>query len=144
MRSRLVRDHDPRLLVVVCDKEDNPVECVVDAAREQGIRAAQVTAVGAFRRAQLGYFDRTQRDYTAILVDEQAEVLSFLGDIATKADEPVLHAHVVLGRQDGSTIGGHLLAGTVWPALEVMVTEVADELGKQVDPETGLALIRLD
>lgn len=54
-----------------------------------------------------------------------------------------MHAHAVLGRRDGSVTGGHLLTGEVWPTLEVVLTEVAAELGKRIDPVTGLALIDL-
>lgn len=49
----------------------------------------------------------------------------------------------MLGRPDGSTVGGHLLEGEVWPTLEVVATEVAPELAKEVDPETGPALISI-
>lgn len=143
MRSREIADGQRRVLVVVCDKGDDPVESVTSAARSAGVMAAQVTGVGALRQAEVGYFDRDSRDYERIPVAEQVEVLSFLGDIATRDDAPALHAHVVLGRRDGSTVGGHLLHGEVWPTLEVIVTEVAPQLAKRVDPETGLALIAL-
>jgi predicted DNA-binding protein with PD1-like motif len=53
----------------------------------------------------------------------------------------VVHLHAVLGRRDGSTIGGHLLRGEVWPTLEVIVAEVGPELTKRIDPQTGLALL---
>jgi uncharacterized protein len=50
-----------------------------------------------------------------------------LGDIAAQPgsgqEEPAVHAHVVLGRGDGSTVGGHLKRAIVWPTLEVVVTE---------------------
>ena len=45
------------------------------------------------------------------------------------------------GRRDGTTVGGHLLYGEVWPTLEVVITEVGGSLIKRVDPETGLALL---
>jgi hypothetical protein len=48
---------------------------------------------------------------------------------------------VVLGRRTGDTVGGHLMRGEVWPTLEVLVSEVGPELAKEIDPETGLALI---
>jgi predicted DNA-binding protein with PD1-like motif len=48
---------------------------------------------------------------------------------------------VVVGRRDGSTVGGHLLEGHVWPTLEVVLTESPAHLRKKHDPETGLALI---
>lgn len=127
--------------MIVCDKGDDPVRAVSEAVRDAGVRAAQVTGVGGFRSAQLGYFDPAEQDYSPIPVTEQTEVLSLVGDVAARDGRPELHAHIVLGRRDGSTVGGHLLGGAVWPTLEVVVAEVGPELAKRVDPETGLALI---
>jgi predicted DNA-binding protein with PD1-like motif len=141
MRSREITADRRRVLVVACDKGDDPVACVTDAVTSANVLAAQVTGVGALRRAEVGYFDRDRRDYVRIPVDEQIEVLSLVGDVATRDGAPALHVHAVLGRRDGSTVGGHLLGGEVWPTLEVIVTEVAPQLAKRVDPETGLALI---
>ena len=101
--------------MVVCDKGEEAVAAVTGAVREHGIRAAQVTAVGGFGQARLGFFDRDARNYAPIPVGEQVEVLSLVGDVAEQDDQPVVHLHAVLGRRDGSTIGGHLLRGEVWP-----------------------------
>jgi predicted DNA-binding protein with PD1-like motif len=70
-------------------------------------------------------------------------VLSLIGDLAIAKQRPKLHAHVVLGRRDATTRGGHLLRGEVWPTLEVVVTEAPAHLQRRTDPETGLALIDL-
>lgn len=51
--------------------------------------------------------------------------------------------HAVLGLADGSTRGGHLLEGRVWPTLEVMIREAPAELRKTYRHEVGLALIDL-
>ena len=141
MKVREVHHQTGRVLVVVCDKGEEAVAAVGAALREQQMRAARVTAVGGFAEAEVGWFDRERNDYRRIPVAEQVEVLSLLGDVAEREGEPVLHVHAVLGRFDGSTVGGHLLRGRVWPTLEVIVSEVAPELAKRVDPETGLALI---
>jgi predicted DNA-binding protein with PD1-like motif len=130
-------------LVVVMDRGDEAVAALTQAVREHGITAAQVTAVGGFRSAELGFFDPERMDYDRIPVGEQAEVLNLVGDVAEKDGEPTPHLHTVLGRRDGSTIGGHLIRGEVWPTLEVIVTEVPAELAKRNDPQTGLALIEL-
>jgi predicted DNA-binding protein with PD1-like motif len=50
-------------------------------------------------------------------VAEEVEVLSLLGDVADHDGQAEPHLHAVLGRQDGSAIGGHLLRGEVWPTL---------------------------
>ena len=143
MRTKEFNRDGRRVVVAVLDRGDQAVAAVTDAARDHGLEAAQITAVGAFAHAELGYFDPDRLDYRHIEVDGQVEVLSLLGDIAEKDGSPVMHAHAVLGRPDGSVVGGHLLHGEVWPTLEVILTEVGPDLSKKVDPQTGLALIHL-
>lgn len=141
MRDVELTGGDRRIVVVVVDKDEDAVAAVNEVAARRDIRAAQVTAVGGFHAAEVGYFDRERRDFQRIAVPEQVEVLSLVGDIAENQGRPALHAHAVLGRRDGTTVGGHLLRGEVWPTLEVVITEVAASLRKSVDPETGLALL---
>jgi predicted DNA-binding protein with PD1-like motif len=72
---------------------------------------ASLTAIGAFRKATLGFFDFAMKTYKKIPVDEQTEVLSAIGDIAIGDDgKPSLDMHVVLGFPDGSTKGGPSVA----------------------------------
>ncbi len=133
-----------RTYAVVFDKGDEVTAGLLDVAREQRIGAARLTAIGAFSDVTLGYFDRERKEYQKIPLREQVEVLSLLGDIALKEDgSPALHAHVVVGRSDATTRGGHLLEAHVWPTLEVIVDEAPRQLHKKSDPETGLALISL-
>ncbi len=144
MRSRLLHEQDgEKTFVLVFDKGDEVVEGLTNFAADGGLGAASLTAVGAFGDATLGYFDRDGKEYQEIPVEEQVEVLSLLGDIALKDGEPQLHAHVVLGRSDGTTRGGHLLEAHVWPTLEVVLVESPEHLHKKVDEDTGLALIDL-
>jgi uncharacterized protein len=100
-----------------------------------------VSAIGAFENAELGYFDFSKKDYKKIPVIEQVEVLSINGDIAIHENKPVVHAHVVLGKSDGSTVGGHLIKGRVRPTLEVILNESPSFRQKKMDKESGLALI---
>jgi uncharacterized protein len=112
-------------------------------AKENHLKASQFTAIGAFEKADLGFFDVLIKDYKKIPVNEQVEVLSLNGDIAIHENKPVVHAHVVLGRSDGSTVGGHLKNAIVRPTLEVILNESPSYLQKKIDKETGLALISL-
>ena len=132
-----------RTWVLVFDAGDAVMSSLERFARDEGLDASRISAIGAFECATLGYFDRRRRDYDRIAVDEQVEVLSLLGDIATNGDEPVVHLHAVLGRRDGSTIGGHLIEARVWPTLEVMLEEAPAHLRRRHDAASGLALIDL-
>lgn len=60
-----------------------------------------------------------------------------------KSGRPQLHAHVVVGKSDGSAHGGHLLSARVRPTLEVVLVESPAYLRRETDEETGLALIRI-
>jgi predicted DNA-binding protein with PD1-like motif len=142
MRHKLLHEHDgQRTFALVFDKGDEVVEGLTNCAADGGLGAASLTAVGAFGEATLGYFDRDRKEYREIPVEEQVEVLSLLGDIALGDGGPQVHAHVVLGRSDGTTRGGHLIEAHVWPTLEVVLIESPDHLQKTTDEETGLALI---
>jgi uncharacterized protein len=144
MKSKIVEDADVVTYVLVCDPGDEAVAALEQFARAERLEASQLTGVGAFERATVGWFDPAAKQYRRIPVNEQCEVLSLLGDIAEGPDGPSLHAHVVLGLADGTTRGGHLLEGRVFPTLEVVVTETPAELRKVMRPELGIALIDLD
>jgi predicted DNA-binding protein with PD1-like motif len=142
MRHRLIEGTERHTWAVVLDNGDEAVAALTQFARERNVEAAQITAIGAFENAVLGYFDWQQKAYRRIPVDEQAEVVSLIGDVALGEDgSPSLHIHAVLGLADGTTRGGHLLAGRVRPTLEVVLTQSPAYLQRRKDPVSGLALI---
>ena len=144
MQYKVVEDADVVTYVVVCDPGDEAVSALTQFARSEQLEAAQITAVGAFEHATVGWFDRAARDYRPIRVDEQCELLSLIGDVAAGQDGPIVHVHAVLGLSDGTTRGGHLLEGRVFPTLEAIVTETPARLRKVMQPDIGIALIDLD
>ena len=141
MRSKILSDGDERTIALVFDTGDEAMATLARFAYEHGITAARFTAIGAFSRAVLGYFDWQRKDYDRIPVHEQVEVVALVGDVALEDGRPKIHAHVVLGRRDGSTCGGHLLEGHVRPTLEVMLVQSPAHLARTADAESGLALI---
>ena len=133
MKTKLVSD-DPggRIHVVILDSGEEAFTALTRFANETKIEAASVTAIGAFEKATVGWFDFTSKTYKKIEVAEQCEVLSAMGDVAVGDDgKASLHIHIVLGLSDGSTRGGHLIAGTVRPTLEIVLTEVPDPAAAQ-------------
>jgi uncharacterized protein len=145
MKSKRVgADEEAQVHVVILDTGEEAFAALTRFANEAGISAASLTAIGAFERATVGWFDMASKSYRKIEVNEQCEVLSAIGDVAIGDDgKPSLHVHIVLGLADGSTRGGHLMAGTVRPTLEVVMTEVPSTLRRRKRPELGIALIDL-
>jgi hypothetical protein len=144
MKSKLMHDENGvKTFALVFDKDDEVKESLLRFAAENALRGTQLTAIGGFSEVTLGFFDRKKKSYQEIPVKEQVEVLSFLGNIAEKDGNPMLHAHVVVGKPDGTAHGGHFLKGRVWPTLEMIVTEMPVHLRRLKDDETGLPLIDL-
>jgi predicted DNA-binding protein with PD1-like motif len=142
MKSKLIAEEQGRkVFALVFDKGEEAKQGITEFAKKNGLGASQVTAIGAFQRATLAYFDREKKEYLKLPIDEQVEVLSLIGDVVIDKGEPSVHAHCVVGRRDGTTRGGHLMEGHVWPTLEVIVSESPEHLRKRYDPETGLTLI---
>jgi predicted DNA-binding protein with PD1-like motif len=128
--------------VVILETGEEALAALMQFANDTKILAASLTAIGAFEKAVVGWFDFASKTYRKIEVNEQCEVLSAIGDVAVGDDgKASLHIHIVLGLSDGSTRGGHLLAGTVRPTLEVVLTEAPKALRRRKRADLGIALI---
>jgi len=138
----LASDAGERTYILVLDAEDEAFRCITGFAEGEGVTAASITAIGAFRTATIAFFEFETENYRKIPVEVQSEVLSLMGDIAVDDDgKASLHLHVVLGLSDGSTKGGHFLEGYVRPTLEVVLHETPAALRRRQRPELGIALI---
>ena len=141
MQHKLVSSEaNKRTFILVLAPGEEAFSTITAFAERERISGASLTALGAFERAKVGWFDLESRQYHPIYVNEQAEVLSIaIGDNGS----PTLHTHTVLGLKDGTTRGGHLMEGIVRPTLEVIVTETEQHLRRRQRPEYGIALIDL-
>lgn len=142
MKAQLVGGE--RTFVLVLEPGEEALAAITEFAAKEKLAGASITAIGAFERATVGWFDLDKKGYKNIDVAEQCEVLSLVGDVAAGDDgKPSVHLHAVLGLSDGSTRGGHLLKGYVRPTLEVVIEESPVHLRRKKRPELGIALLDL-
>jgi hypothetical protein len=129
--------------VLVFETGDEVVSTLSQFAKDQGIAGAHFTAIGAFSDATTGYYDWQKKDYLRTPINEQVEVVSLVGDIALDNGDPKVHAHVVVGKRNGTAMGGHLLEAHVRPTLELVLQDSGQAWKRKFDSESGLALIDL-
>jgi uncharacterized protein len=142
MKAALLNEHGGlRTFALVLSTGDEAIGAMTSFAREQQLRATQLTAIGAFSNVVVAYFDWATKEYRNIPIAEQVEVLSLVGDITLDGGQHKVHAHVVLGKADATAHGGHLVEGQVRPTLEILLTETPAHLRRRFDSESGLALI---
>jgi len=143
MKAELLNEHGGlRTFVLVLDSGEEAIRTITSFAEARELRATQFSAIGAFSRVVVAYFEWATKQYRNIAIPEQVEVLSLLGDITLEAGKPKVHAHCVIGKADATAHGGHLVEGIVRPTLEVVLSETPAHLKRRFDPETGLALIQ--
>jgi uncharacterized protein len=137
--------HAPGIELLVRIKQDTDlVKSVSEIAARARIATGSFVAIGALKRARLGFFDQQRNQYQEILVDSPHEIAACTGNISLKDGQPFAHAHVVLADENGNTKAGHLFEGIVFVA-EVHLRQVAGaNLRRLYDKTTGLSLWPVD
>jgi predicted DNA-binding protein with PD1-like motif len=144
MKAKLLHEVEGlKTVALVFETGEQVNEQILEFAREHEIHAAQLSGIGGFREVTLGYFDWEAKDYKPLPIKEQVELVSLNGNITMDDGNPKLHAHVVIGKADGSAWAGHLLSATVRPTLELILVESPSYLRRVMDRESRLPLIDL-
>ena len=142
MKVKLVKDApEEKVYAVIFYKGDDAMSGLTDFAIQNKIEDAHFTAIGAINGATLAWLDPAAKIYHRIPVTQQLEVLSLIGDVATFNGNPTVHMHAVLGKPDGTTIGGHVFELDVNPTLEVIVTVNTTPLKRRPDDASGMKVI---
>jgi uncharacterized protein len=126
---------------VIFYQGDEAFSGLLEFAEKYQVTSAHFTAIGALSGATLGWFDPQRKMYKKIPINGQHEVIGMSGDIALYQGRPVVHTHMIVGNQDGTTRAGHVLDAYISPTLEVMVTVDPVTMQKRFDPATDLTLI---
>lgn len=131
-------------LIVRLKHDADLVQTITELARSKGIKAGSFTAIGALKRARLGYYDQKNHEYREMKIDSPHEIASCMGNVSLKDGEPFIHAHVVLADEVGNTKAGHLFEGIVF-AGEVHLRQLEGPgLERKYDEVTGLSLWNIE
>lgn len=139
-------DSGPKTFVLVFQTGDEIAATLSRFATEQSLAAASFKAVGGLSSCRLAWFNWETKKYEpSVTLGEQLELTSLIGNVAFAEAEgkPVVHAHAIVAKRDGTAHGGHLLEACVRPTCELFLTESPATLHKYPDAESGLALLRL-
>jgi len=117
------------------------LEEITDICRKENIQLGRVEALGAVRRARLGFYNQQTHEYQFFELDQPLEITKLVGNVSLKDNSPFVHAHITLADKKANAYGGHLASGTVVFACEFML-EVFDGpvLQRDFDETTGLFL----
>ena len=129
-----------RQLMVRIRHDADLIQSILQLARIKEIEAGSFTAIGALKRAKLGYYDQKNRKYREMMIEAPHELVSCVGNVSLSEGKPFVHAHVALADEKGNTKAGHLLEGIVF-AAEVHLRQLeGPKLERKLDEVTNLWL----
>jgi uncharacterized protein len=130
--------------LIKVDPSEDIVTKLLSFAREQNIRGASFTMIGAVSRVELGYYVLAEKKYYWKVFEGTIEIVSGTGNIAWMGSEPVIHLHGVFSGTDFATFGGHVRSATVSAACEIVLHLHEEGIVRAGDEYTGLNLWKLD
>ena len=111
------------------------------AASERVKGAVILGGIGMFDNPKLGFFKGFGGEYEFTVFDGCFECLSLQGNIAWLGDDPIIHVHAILGREDFTVFGGHLADATIAATIEMFIRVIdssAITMKRKTEPN-GLA-----
>jgi predicted DNA-binding protein with PD1-like motif len=130
VKSRQI-DQFPKTFILVFETGDELAKGLLEFANQERLSAASFKAVGVLSSLRLGWFSWESKKYEpSVTLEEQVELLSLIGDVALKDGKPIVHAHAVIGKKDGTAHGGHLLEAHIRPTCGVITDRGPDPPSK--------------
>jgi hypothetical protein len=121
--------------------ESDLIKKLTEIVKEKEVEAGKVTVIGAVKQGTISFYDQDKQEYMDKKFDKEMEIVNCTGNISLKDGEPIIHAHISFGDEEGKIFGGHLAPGTIIFAGEYIIEEFDGEPFKRgKDKVTGLPL----
>ncbi|MFQ6088780.1 MAG: PPC domain-containing DNA-binding protein [Candidatus Methanofastidiosia archaeon] len=128
--------------VLKLESGEDILDVISEFLKKNGVKSTVIFGIGAVSEARIGFFDGTE--YRVTELNENLEVLSLLGNVSLKEEEPLPHLHITLADSEGRAFGGHLFKGCIVSAtLEVFILELPILLERDFDEGIGLWLLKV-
>ena len=122
-------------------KDADLVETLHQFLKDNNITSGSISGIGATDDVTIGYFDVVKKEYVKKRFKEPFEILSITGNVSMVDDNPFAHIHIMLGREDFSVIGGHLVSANISVTCEIYLTAFDIKISRILDPDTNLKLL---
>lgn len=133
-----------RVIVAKIDPNEDLFDAIKELIKKHKIKSGLINVIGALKQFTIGYFDIEKKEYNFKTFEEDIELISCMGNISFKDNEPIIHLHVSVGKDDYSIIGGHLnQPSIVSVTAEVYIYEINDTITRVNDVRFDLSLLDL-
>lgn len=129
--------------IIKIESGEKVIVTLVEYLENNNISNAYFSGIGAVNSANIGSYILKEKKYDENLFEGELEVASLTGNVMLFNNKPMIHAHIVLGRNDCTAIAGHLIEATVSFVLEVILVELDTRISREYNEKSGLKYIKL-
>ena len=130
-------------IVARIDRGEEIHEQLEKIALQEGVRLAEVSALGAVDDFTVGVYKVAEKQYFANSFQGPFEIVSLTGTISTKDGAYYAHLHMSAGNEKGEVFGGHLNRARVSATCEMVISIIDGTVERRFDPEIGLNLFEM-
>lgn len=123
------------------DRGEECIETLKGFAKDEGIKAAWFSAIGAADDAEIAYYNRQTKEFFSKTFTEPLEIVNISGNISLKGNDIIVHAHGILGNKEMQLFGGHINKLIISTFAEVTLTKLEGEIRKAYSDEIGLNIM---
>lgn len=127
--------------VVRLNKGEEVVEKLKELCKNENIKLAEITGLGASNLIEIGVFNVNTKEYNTKVFEGMFEITSLVGNATRKDGDVYLHLHINFGDADGIVKGGHLVRSVISATSEIIVRKIDGEVGRKLSDEIGLNLL---
>ena len=127
-----------KLIFIRLFPDEDIYEKLEEVVKKYNVETAVVIAgIGQLKNFELGYF-KEKGNYTPQLFTKPHELLSLSGNISKQNNKYNFHLHAVLGNEEKTLVGGHLIKGSVAVTNEIILLKTNLKIKRKLEEETGL------
>ena len=122
------------------DVGEEIIESLKAVCAREGVRLAQVSAIGAADRAAVGVYDLAEKQYHREDLEGFMEIANLSGSVTEMNGEPYIHLHATLADRRNVLHGGHVISMRVGATCEMFVQALEGSVTRVKDEGLGINL----
>ncbi|MCL5666796.1 MAG: DNA-binding protein [Patescibacteria group bacterium] len=132
---------DDRRFLLRFDKDEELVSSLTGFLEQNNIQAAGFSGIGSCSSLEIGYYNAFLKDYRKKPYMENFEIVSLNGNAALLDGKPAVHMHGVFGRNDFTSISGHVFKLAVGATCEIFLIKLDGEAKREHSQDFNLNLL---
>lgn len=131
-------------IIARLDKGEEILTQLEIISKKEGIKLAEVSALGATNDITVGVLHTAEKKYYPNHFTGDMEIVSLTGTVSTMNGEYYAHLHMSAGNGEGHVVGGHLNQAIISATCEMVISIIDGEVDRAFNEEVGLNTFKFD